>query len=482
MNIAIIINSLTGGGAERVAGYLSKYLVEKHNVFIFLENIHDVSYEYGGKLIEYREASNGHNCTLEHALPTLKRKYMIDVSISFMETTNFANIMSRCNDKIIISERSTYSQIKPRLKIIDRLISEYYNFADSIVACSYGVSQNLKEDYGVYDVNIEVIYNFVDQARIIRKSKENIESEFYEFLDGHDYFLNIGRLDSAKRQDKLIKQFKIFNDIDSHGTKLIIIGDGPLKECLISLIHDLELDDKVKIIPYSNNPFKYLKGAKAFLFTSDYEGMPNVLLEAMTLGVPIISVDCKSGPRELLSGEIDYSAEYPDVKICERGILVRKDDIEGNAFARAIEWFCNHEHECEVIRNNELIFMEKYSNDSILEQWNRVIEKENSEKKVYHNKFSCDIYVYDYIYIYGAGKIGKRLYEEYSLKHGISAFVCSSTNGMPNQIFGVDVISISAVDTPNEKTLFLVGVGEKSLDEVCDSINNAGYSNYFIPF
>ncbi len=160
MNVAIIITSLTGGGAERVAGLLSKAISPFHNVYIFLERADTASYEYGGKLVEFKEAFDGVGCTIESALAVLKKKYDIQVSVSFMESSNIANIRSQNDDVVIISERSTYSQVTPRLREIDKLITQNYNSADKIIACSYGVSQSLHNEYSIDSDKISVIFTF----------------------------------------------------------------------------------------------------------------------------------------------------------------------------------------------------------------------------------------------------------------------------------------------------------------------------------
>lgn len=199
MNVAIIVTSLTGGGAERAAGYLSKALANIYTVYIFLEKATEVTYDYGGKLVEYREAFDGEEGTIENSLVALKRKYDISVSISFTESVNFSNIRSRCNDSVIVSERTVYSQFSPRVGIIEEYIRKYYNDADAVVACAHGVNYVLQKEYGINRDLISVIYNMVDQKTIHEKSCQELEADYQSFIDKSEYCVSVGRLVALKK-------------------------------------------------------------------------------------------------------------------------------------------------------------------------------------------------------------------------------------------------------------------------------------------
>lgn len=174
--------------------------------------------------------------------------------------------------------------------------------------------------------------------------------------------LNIGRLTSDKRQAELIR---CWSEIpDRNGWRLWIVGDGEEKENLQKEISDLKLSD-VKLIPATKEIDKIYKQASAFVFTSRMEGFGMVLLEAMQYGIPCISFDCPSGPRDIVKYGINgYLVENDDWKGMKKTInetidLEKNDRIEmgENAYKMIISW----------------------NNESIVERWNKVFKKDEHE-------------------------------------------------------------------------------------------------------
>ena len=152
-NIAIIIQHLYGGGAERSASLLSKYLSSIYNVYIFLENDRDSYHEYGGtKIVMVPEKGK----SKAYVLKKLKEKYHIDCAISFMEQNNVLNFKSKGKESVIFSYRNTLSKvIIPRtLEYSMRWMSEY---ADNIVAVSEGCRYDLIKNYGFLPDSITTI-------------------------------------------------------------------------------------------------------------------------------------------------------------------------------------------------------------------------------------------------------------------------------------------------------------------------------------
>ncbi len=110
--------------------------------------------------------------------------------------------------------------------------------------------------------------------------------------------------------------------------KLYIIGDGELKSNLEFIIDKLKLKDKVILLGKQSNPYKYLVQADCFVFSSLYEGFPNVLLEALACKLPIISSDCQSGPREIFTPNSDVNFQIQnDIEIADYGILTPINDV-----------------------------------------------------------------------------------------------------------------------------------------------------------
>lgn len=117
-----------------------------------------------------------------------------------------------------------------------------------------------------------------------------------------EYLINVGTFEHRKRHDRLLRAYRA----SGVQTPLLLLGKGkPEEEARVrGLIDELGLTSRVMLPGYQTNPYPYIKHAKALILTSDGEGLPRVLIESLFLGTPIVSVDCPSGPKEILSGEL----------------------------------------------------------------------------------------------------------------------------------------------------------------------------------
>lgn len=328
-NIAIIIPSLKGGGAERVVSLISQKLSSKYNLFLIVFDSEDMAYSYGGNLVDINIKS--HNNILFKIINVIrrvcrvskvKRKYNIKSSISFLTSANIINILSRVDDKIFISVHSHLSKNeKNRFYYINRIIIKLlYNKADNIVAISNGVAKDLIKEYGLDNELISYIYNPVDIGSIKELSLESIHN--YNLSEDNFFtIVTVGRLTNAKGQWHLIRAMNYIKK-EVKNVKLLILGQGELEGYLRSLVTKLELQDNVIFLGYHKNPFKFISKSDLFVLTSLYEGFGNVIIEAMACGIPIISTDCKSGPREIIAPGTDIEYETEDIDYCEYGILV----------------------------------------------------------------------------------------------------------------------------------------------------------------
>lgn len=163
-----------------------------------------------------------------------------------------------------------------------------------LIAVSKGVSYDLLQVIGIKPKSIDVIYNGFDFTRIRKLSTEDI-GEHPPFI------INVGILKGQKRHDLLIKAFKAAN-IPHH---LYIIGDGPERSKLIKLITEHKLTDKVHLLGKKENPYPWIKAADLFVLSSDFEGLPTVLVETLIIGTPAISTDCDHGPSEIFGNDYD---------------------------------------------------------------------------------------------------------------------------------------------------------------------------------
>ena len=196
------------------------------------------------------------------------------------------------NVKIVIrnSEDPIYSTIYAENKLVSFFIFFlkiiFYNFCDCIITNSHGSCKSLKKIV-INRNKIIPIYN--PYLKKIKKKK---------FIK-KKVIINIGRFRKQKNQILLIRAFYDFSKT-YEDYKLVLVGDGILKSKLINEISHLKLDKKILIKGWTNKTDKYLQNSKLFILSSLYEGLGNVLLDAINYGVPCISTDCESGPREIL--------------------------------------------------------------------------------------------------------------------------------------------------------------------------------------
>ena len=145
--------------------------------------------------------------------------------------------------------------------------------------------------------------------KYIDSLKDSSKDIKFEFKENVKYLISVGRIIPLKRNKDLIDAFLILQKEDEE-LELIFLGDGFLKNELIKYCNNIGISKKVHFIGNVENTFYYLNKSNLFILNSETEGFPNVLVEAMAVGLPVISSDCKSGPTEILDNE-KYGLLYP---------------------------------------------------------------------------------------------------------------------------------------------------------------------------
>jgi N-acetylgalactosamine-N,N'-diacetylbacillosaminyl-diphospho-undecaprenol 4-alpha-N-acetylgalactosaminyltransferase len=356
-NISILINSLNAGGAEKLVLLMVDDLKEDYNLCLILMN-DTIKYDLKNfSNIYFLENSDLYESRILKLikLPILGWKYKIfckknniDTSISLLSRPNYISVISKIfgnKSKIVISEHSFPSkqyESHTIQSIINRfLIKNLYGLSDKIVAVSTGSAIDLREKFNIRK-KIDVVPNSIDIEDIQSRMQEKIDFDFSRFT-----YITIGRLDVAKNHRMMINAFSKL-EFDS---QLLIIGEGDLTKDLFDLIGELNLKYKVFLLGYQNNPYKYLSRSNCFVLTSNYESFGIVLLEAMACGLPIISTDCESGPREILKTDQKY------------GILVPVNGIKSLTDAMT-EIYNNEKLRDDYIQNNQEI-LNLFLNNSI---------------------------------------------------------------------------------------------------------------------
>lgn len=372
-NILIFCASLHKGGAERIVSLILKEFVKDKNLNIKLVLMEDgIDYEIPTSIKPtIFSKSNKSSIRKLLELPFVAwqlsqyiKENNIDVVMSFLYRPNYVNIIAKllgAKHKSIINVVSTTSRyINEGIfgKINLFLIRSLFNKSDLIISNSHGVDEDLKSLMKI-TVNTKVVYNPID-LKYIENKKNICEDIDFEFKKDSKYIISVGRLIPLKRNMDLISAFATLEKNDLH-LELIFLGDGALKKELIKSCEALNIDKKVHFLGNVKNPFYYLNKSNLFVLNSELEGLPNVLVEAMAVGLPVVSSDCKSGPREILVDE-KYGLLYP---VGDISILVDK---------MKIYLYSNIDN--EEIKSKNLIRIKDFNIDKSMAQYKKALDIE----------------------------------------------------------------------------------------------------------
>lgn len=320
---------MESGGAERVVSVLLNSLVKQYQCYLILLH-QNIFYKLDDriKIIYLNEDDKINGIEKVLRLPFVARKLsqivienQLETVVSFLSRSNYVNILSShlSKHKAVISERALPSlQYKNGISgSINRFLIKFlYPKSNLCIANSIGNANDLKNNFNIK--NLITIYNPFHLSMIQELSYNKIEVQKKRFT-----FITVGRLDSGKNHKLIISAMKNLN------ADLWIIGDGELKNKLKEYILIENLSDKVFLLGRKENPFSYMSKADTFVFASNHEGFPNVLVESLVCRLPIISTDCKSGPREILSPNSNINMQIRDkVEISEYGVLTPIENIQ----------------------------------------------------------------------------------------------------------------------------------------------------------
>ena len=380
--LAILIYSLAPGGAERVVSVLLPELVRHYRVTLVLMNetrFYPVPEEVEIHWLERSDpAEAGWKKFLK--LPLLAWRYRnfcrrngIGLSLSFMTRPNYINIMAKSlgnGATTLVSERALpslqygYPGIASWLN--RWLIRRLYPRADCLLPNSFGNREDLIRNFGIPADKCRVLYNPFDLETI----REEAEEPPKGWREEGFVFLTVGRLDRGKNHRLLIEALA---GIGQSGVRLVIIGEGPLEEELRRRARELGVADRVELVGRQSNPFAWMRRADCFVFASNHEGFPNVLVEALACGTPVISTDCLSGPREILEGCTSYAAREGGIRITNCGLLVPVGEVE--AMCRAMEKVYNDADLCRELAGKSGQCAERFEKRGIVRELTGILEK-----------------------------------------------------------------------------------------------------------
>lgn len=334
MKIAILISSLNGGGAERVAINLNRYFLQhmkgqvdcdlialnKTGDYVIDEDVIFINTHYSQNPL--RKALY-HYYLYAHKLSHLKKVKQYNAVISFTLLPNVVNIRSKAKAKTVISVRNYASLIHSDDE--QQKLRKTYPNADKIIAVSEQCKNDLILVFKLDPGKIEVINNPFYFESINQDGLKPVPEQDMYLFEGGNTVISVGRFSDQKAFWRLIKAASLVKK-DIPGFKLILIGkeekSSSNQHLLETLVETFDLKETVHFIGFRVNPFAYVKKSQAFVLCSKYEGFPNAMTEALCLGVPVISLDCLSGPREILAPELDLISPIMNPLKATYGILL----------------------------------------------------------------------------------------------------------------------------------------------------------------
>lgn len=346
-HIAIFLPSFGGGGAEKIGVTLANALADAglrvDLVVATAVGPHASLVSKAVRVIELRSPR------VFSAILPLARYLRREAPVALLAMMTHANVaaviaksLARVKCRLVVSERSTISinarqAATVREKLIYRLAATVYPKADAIVAVSREAATDLAEFTGLDPTRVGSIYNPFDLGRIDELSRED---------PGHPWLspgqppviIAVGRLMPEKDFPTLLRAFA---DLRRHlKARLLILGEGDLRRELEDQAKQLGLEpDEFQMPGFVSNPYSYLSRASLFVLSSRWEGLPGVLIEALACGVPVVSTECRSGPKEILEdGRWGQLVPVGDARALgvamQRALSGRSGFVDGRSRAR----------------------------------------------------------------------------------------------------------------------------------------------------
>ncbi|MGC3965005.1 MAG: glycosyltransferase [Rhodocyclaceae bacterium] len=326
MRIGLLIDSLIGGGAERVVlNFAQEFQQQGHDVHVVLVK-NEIQHDVPSNIRIHTLSDDGHVTNIRALNKLLLawqlRRLVADVESDghpfdfFISNAEDADRLSRIAglDRVFIRYRNSMRKYlnakigdKTGLKRLIRSVRWHLRFRAvysdrHIITVSDALQDEIVGDVGVTPRTIRTIYNPFD-FEFIRSQGD----KYAPPIEG-PYIVYAAKFERRKRQDVLLKAYAASRARRTH--RLVLIGgaytaaDRAWQQKVDELIDELGLRDRIVMPGFQRNPYPWIKHADLFAMASDSEGLPTVLIESLILGTPVVSTDCPTGPREILTGAL----------------------------------------------------------------------------------------------------------------------------------------------------------------------------------
>ena len=302
-NLMLMVPMLHQGGFERVCIKTARLMQDYYNVYILIFSSKDINFDITGlEVIDIdvparKGIVNKVFNVIKRVIKTrkIKKDLGIDIAYSFGSSSNYVNVLSKGKEKVLTGLRCQTDMENPKN------IKMFCKGSDQVLSCSKEIVRQLLRDF---DYNRSTyIYNPLDVEDVRAKGNEKNDDMPFAVEDVK-IISCMGRNDYIKGIWHLVKAFSIVYKKHPEA-RLVVLGAGNWSG-YETLSEQLGIKGKASFPGVKKNPFTYVAASDLYVCSSNHEGFPNAVLEAMALGKPVISADCKTGPREILLSESEY--------------------------------------------------------------------------------------------------------------------------------------------------------------------------------
>src|SRR5271157_413330 len=307
MRIALLVPTLEIGGVERVFANLANGLLQCGT------EVDLVVGRAGGEMARFLDRDIPiFDLKSEHMMRSVPRvaKYlkvrepeaMIAAMTHCTTVAVVARAVARKKTKIVATEHNTMSKIVANTSGLKYRLMPLWsrwalNSADAIVAVSGGVADDLSAQTGILRKRVRVLYNPVITDALHSAAAAAVEHPWFDAGEP-PVILAVGRLDKQKDFPMLVRAFRLIRN--SRPARLVILGEGPDRARIEHVVHDASLTKDVDLPGFEHNPYRFMDRAAVFACSSQWEGFGVALVEALSLGTPVVSTNCTHGPAEIL--------------------------------------------------------------------------------------------------------------------------------------------------------------------------------------